>query len=597
MNKSGEWLALGSSKHGQLLVWEWQSESYILKQQGHLDSMNALAYSPDSQRIVTASDDGKVKVWDVKSGFCIVTFTEHSSGVTACEFAKKGNVLYTSSLDGSVRAWDLIRYRNFRTFTAPSRLSFSSLAVDPSGEVVCAGSPDSFDIHAWSVQNGQLLDQLSGHEGPVSALAFSADGSHLVSGSWDHTVRIWSIFGRSQTSEPLQLMADVLSVAFRPDGKQVAASTLDGQLSFWSVEDAVQLGGVDGRRDVSGGRKVSDRRTAATAEGTKSFNRITYSADGSCILAGGNSKFICLYDVGSGSLVKKFTVSVNTSLDGTQEILNSRDLTEAGPRELIDEAGEESDLEDRIDRALPGTKRGDPGSRRTRPEVRVMSVDFAPTGRAFCAASTEGLLVYSLDTEFIFDPFDLDIDITPSTIMSTLENAKKAASTNAIDEESTFLKALVMAFRLNESKLIRAVYEGIPPSDIPHVVRSVPTVYLPRLLRFVAYAAEETPHLEFNLLWIESLMSSHGRYFKDNSGTFAQELRAVQRAIDDIQDNLKRLTERNAYNLQYLLSQPVLADKETSGGPVLNPIDGDYSANDQHTDGADEDEDGWVGLE
>ena len=62
INKSGEWLAFGSSKHGQLLVWEWQSESYILKQQGHLDSMNALAYSPDGQKIVTAADDGKIKV-------------------------------------------------------------------------------------------------------------------------------------------------------------------------------------------------------------------------------------------------------------------------------------------------------------------------------------------------------------------------------------------------------------------------------------------------------------------------------------------------------------------------------------------------------
>lgn len=102
INKSGEWLAFGSSKHGQLLVWEWQSESYILKQQGHLDSMNALAYSPDGQRIVTAADDGKIKVWDVKSGFCIVTFTEHTSGVTACQFAKKGSVLFTASLDGSI---------------------------------------------------------------------------------------------------------------------------------------------------------------------------------------------------------------------------------------------------------------------------------------------------------------------------------------------------------------------------------------------------------------------------------------------------------------------------------------------------------------
>lgn len=45
---------------GQLLVWEWQSESYVFKQQGHFNNMAALAYSPDGQYIVTGGDDGKV---------------------------------------------------------------------------------------------------------------------------------------------------------------------------------------------------------------------------------------------------------------------------------------------------------------------------------------------------------------------------------------------------------------------------------------------------------------------------------------------------------------------------------------------------------
>ena len=81
---------------------------------------------------------------------------------------------------------------------------------------------------------------------------------------------------------------------------------------------------------------MSDRRTAATFAGTKSFTAVRYSADGSCVLAGGNSKYICLYDVQSGVLLKKFTVSVNLSLDGTQEFLNSKLLTEAGPQGLID---------------------------------------------------------------------------------------------------------------------------------------------------------------------------------------------------------------------------------------------------------------------
>ena len=592
INKTGEWLAFGASRLGQLLVWEWQSESYILKQQGHFDSINALTYSPDGQRIITTADDGKIKVWDTQSGFCVVTFTEHSSGVTACEFAKRGNVLFTSSLDGSVRAWDLIRYRNFRTFTAPTRLSFSSIAVDPSGEVVCAGSLDTFEIHIWSVQTGQLLDQLSGHEGPVSSLAFAPSGGTLVSGSWDHTVRVWSIFGRTQTSEPLQMQSDVLYVTFRPDSKQIAVSSLDGQLNFWSVSEATQESGIDARRDVSGGRKLADRRTAANVAGTKAFNCIAYSSDGTCVIAGGNSKYICLYDVQSGILVKRYTVSVNLSIDGTQEFLNSRNLTEAGLLGLIDTQGEASDLEDRIDRTLPGTTRGDPSTRRTRPAIRVPATAFSPTGRAFCAATTEGLLVYSLDTALSFDPFDLDIDITPSSTLNVLK-------------QKDFLLALVMAFRLNEAPLIRRVYEGIPVSDLSFVVKNLPTVYLARLLRFVAQATDETPHLEFNLRWIEALLRAHGPYLKDRQATFAAELRTVGKAIGRIQSDLKRLADENCYVIDYLVSQAsaggdqkkksaeqMLLDKYAGPAKVLADIDA------REVDGTeDEDmEDEWMGL-
>ncbi|RDW88252.1 periodic tryptophan protein 2 [Coleophoma cylindrospora] len=558
INRTGEWLAFGASKLGQLLVWEWQSESYILKQQGHFDSINSLVYSPDGQRVITTADDGKIKVWDVNSGFCIVTFTEHTSGVTACEFAKRGNVLFTSSLDGSIRAWDLIRFRNFRTFTAPTRLSFSSLAVDPSGEVVCAGSLDSFDIHIWSVQTGQLLDRLAGHEGPVSSLAFAPNGGLVVSGSWDHTVRIWSIFNRTQTSEPLQLQADVLDVAFRPDSLQLAVSTLDGQLTFWSVAEAQQESGVDGRRDVSGGRKISDRRTAANAAGNKSFGTIRYSSDGSCVLAGGNSKYICLYSTTSLVLLKKYTVSVNLSLSGTQEFLNSKLLTEAGPDALIDDQGEASDLEDRIDRTLPGSTRGgDTAARKRMPEVRVTGVAFAPTGRAFCAASTEGLLIYSLDTQPLFDPIDLDLTITPASTLHVLQ------------KEKDYLKALIMAFRLNETPLIRQVYEGIPPANINHVVSSIPTVYIPRLLRFVALQTEESPHLEFCLLWIQAILVNHGQWVADNRGMVDSELRIVGRAVGKIRDDLRRLAEDNVYMINYLLSQPSASAERDIEGEVL----------------------------
>ncbi|KAL2118407.1 hypothetical protein VTJ04DRAFT_8067 [Mycothermus thermophilus] len=594
INKSGEWLAFGASKLGQLLVWEWQSESYILKQQGHFDAMNALTYSPDGQRIVTAADDGKVKVWDIESGFCIVTFTEHTSGVTACEFAKKGNVLFTASLDGSVRAWDLIRYRNFRTFTAPERLSFSCMAVDPSGEVVAAGSIDSFDIHIWSVQTGQLLDRLSGHEGPVSSLAFAPDGGLLVSGSWDRTARIWSIFSRTQTSEPLQLQSDVLDIAFRPDSKQIAISTLDGQLTFWSVSEAQQISGIDGRRDVSGGRRITDRRTAANVAGTKSFNTIRYSMDGSCLLAGGNSKYICLYSATTMVLLKKFTVSVNLSLSGTQEFLNSKLITEAGPVGLLDDQGEASDFEDRIDRSLPGSKRGDPGARKKMPEVRVSGVAFSPTGMSFCAASTEGLLIYSLDSSVQFDPFDLNLEITPASTLAVLE------------QEKDYLKALVMAFRLNEAGLIQRVFQAIPHREIELVVEHFPAVYVARLLRFVAAQTEQSPHVEFCLLWIKALVDKHGAWLSANRGKVDVELRVVARAVAKMKDEVRRLADENVYMVDYLLQakeKPAAVNGEngaleaTEVKALPSTTTKQVTLDDIMQEDVEESEEEWIGLD
>ncbi|KAH8828903.1 WD40-repeat-containing domain protein [Flagelloscypha sp. PMI_526] len=548
---SGEWLAFGAKKIGQLLVWEWQSESYILKQQGHFFDMNTLAYASDGQTIATGGDDGKVKVWSATTGFCFVTFSEHTAPVSSVAFVKQGSVLFTASLDGTVRAYDLVRYRNFRTFTSPSPVQFSSLAVDPSGEVVAAGSTDSFEIYMWSVQTGKLLDVLTGHEGPVSSLDFSPAGANqLASGSWDGSVRVWNVFGRSRAVEPFTLNSDVLAVAFRPDGRELAASTLNGQIMLFNVEESKQTNTIEGRKDISGGRKADDRVSAANNSSGKSYNSLVYTADGHCILAGGNSKYVVLYDVreGEGVMVKKFQISENLSLDGTEEFLDSRKVNDAGINvDLIDTRGEESDLEDRLDMSLPGASRGagDMSIRRYRQEARTKCIRFSPTGRAWAAASTEGLLIYSLDDNVTFDPFDLSMDLTPQSTLSVLESKQ-------------YLTALVMAFRLNEQPLIQKVFESIPSSDITLISRQLPTVYLEKTLHFVANHLRETPHLEFDLMWAKTLLVTHGRYLRERKGEYASVFRMLQKELGSSQAEIGALCDENTATLSYLLDQAQL---------------------------------------
>jgi len=526
INPTGEWLAFGASKLGQLLVWEWQSESYVLKQQGHYYDMNTLAFSGDGQNIATGGEDGKVKLWNANSGFCYVTFPEHSASVSTVEFAKQGQVLFSASLDGTVRAFDLVRYRNFRTFTSPTPVQFCSLAVDPSGDVVCAGSLDTFEIYMWSVQTGKLLDVLSGHSAPVSGLAFSPTGNQLASSSWDRSIRLWPVFGRARGSEPITLSSEATALSFHPDGKEICAATLDGQLTFIDIVENQLLTVIEGRRDISGGRKVDDRLTAANNAASKYFNSVTYTADGSCVIAGGSSKYVCIYSRQEGVLVKKFQISENLSMDGTQEFLDSRKLTQAGAG--MDDIEDESDLEDRMDTTLPGAQRGDMSKRRVRREAKTTCVRFSQTGRSWAAASTEGLLIYSLDESTTFDPFDLSLDLTPESILSTLASRD-------------YLIALIMALRLSELPLIKQVYTAVPPSEIKLLARQIPPVYVEKLLSFIADQLEKSPHVEFDLLWVGSMLTAHGKWLRDRKGEMASVFRGLQKGLMGFEASITKL--------------------------------------------------------
>ena len=415
LNPSGEWIAFASSRLGQLLVWEWQSETYVLKQQGHYFDMRTTAYSPNGALMATGGDDCKVKVWNSRSGFCFCTFKDHTAPVTSVAFSKKGQVLLSASLDGTVRAYDLVRYRNFKVLAAPEPTQFSCVAIDASGEVVAAGSADSFGIFIWSLQTGRLLDILKGHEGPVSAVCFHPLTGKLASSSWDGSVRLWDIFG-DLTAEQFKHSCEVLTCSFSHSGETICCATMDGSLNFWDVSEGRQISTIEGRRDIAGGRLIGQAMTSKNSAAGKHFTSVCFSADDSCVVAGGSTKYMCIYHVKHKVLIKRFQISRNLSLDGILDLLSTRNLTEGGPREQIEDDSRDDDHLP----TLPGVKKGDLSSRRVPRAISCNELQFSPTGRSFCAATTEGLLIYSLDDDVLFDPFELDIEVTPENIKNTL---------------------------------------------------------------------------------------------------------------------------------------------------------------------------------
>uniref|UniRef100_A0A665SX53 Small-subunit processome Utp12 domain-containing protein n=1 Tax=Echeneis naucrates TaxID=173247 RepID=A0A665SX53_ECHNA len=488
INSSGDWIGFGCSGMGQLLVWEWQSESYVFKQQGHFNNMASLAYSPDGQYIVTGGDDGKVSVLHPA-----VTLT------------------YAG----------LIRFHVIIILLVACFYLTSDCGFFP-------------QVKVWNTNSG-LCFVLGGHEGPVSCLCFSPVQSILASTSWDRTVRLWDMLDSWQVKETLPLVSDGLVVAYRPDGQELAVATLNGEISFWNPHTATQTGSVSGRHDLEMGRKETDKITAKQSAKGKSFTSLCYSADGESMLAGGQSKFVCIYNIKEQMLVKKFEISCNLSFDAMEEFLDRRKMTEFGSLALVDEGAGDGDG---VNISLPGVRRGDMSSRHFKPEIRVSSLRFSPTGRSWAATTTEGLLIYSIDGSMVFDPYDLDLDVTPANIRKQLRLQE-------------WVSAIVMAFRLNEKALKQEVLETVPHAQIQVVCGFLPDIYVEKLLGFVATSLEKSGHLQFYMTWAQSLLMLHGQKLKNRSGSILPTLQALQKSIQRHFDNLSKLCDFNMYNIRY----------------------------------------------
>ena len=528
INPTGEWLGLGSSRLGQLLVWEWQSETYVAKQQGHLYGLNTLDYSSDGHYIASGGEDGKVKLWNASSGMSFVTFSEHVAPVTAVKFVGKGQgkAILSSSLDGTVRARDLLRYKNFRTMTTPTPVQLTSLSADPSGEVVCAGSVDPFQVFVWSLQTGRLLDVLSGHEGPIACMEFGSAvgsaGGMLATGSWDGTLKLWDVY-KSTCVETFEHGCDVLAVAFRPDGKEVACAAVNGSIYFWDIEEGQQVAVIEGQRDIAGGRLTTDARTAESSAKAKCFTCLTYTADGSCVLAGGRSKFICVYSVASGLLVKKFELSHNKSLEGLLDRLNSAAEQDGVRVDTLRPPVLDGDSEDELLAAstVPGAGKGSggrDGSRTTRPEIVASAIKFAPSGHDWTVATSQGLQVFSVDPALLFAPLDIDVTITPQSTMETLQRGELA-------------RALCMALQLGEGDLVRRVAIAVPPDAIAVVCRDIDVRLLGDVLRFLADELSLSRHVEFFLQWSAGIMEHFGGHVQSGAAGDVSVMPAVRALI------------------------------------------------------------------
>ena len=535
INPSGKWIAFGSKYLNQLFVWEWKSETYIYKQQGHMNDINVIAFSPEGGQLASGADDGRIKIFDVSSSNCLITFVEHTAKVTGLQYAlNKSNVLVSSSLDGTIRAYDLIKYKNFRIMTTPKQTQLICCSVDFSGEIVAAGSLDTYNIFVWSLKTGDLIDVLNGHTGPVSCLAFSHINDILVSGSWDNTVKMWELYTKKGISETYEHNSKITAVALSPNDKEVAVSTLNGELYTWDIETGAIKNILDVSRDIWGGRLNDEKISAKNAARNKFLNTIHYNLPGNLLICGGNSQYVLIYDMQYQILVKKFVLTHNRSLNGLLYKLNSK---YDNNKNLLQNENNGLDSEDELEyknkqkNILPGNKTA------LIPEVKINSIQFSNTNRSFAVGTTEGIYIFSLDKSLSFSKLSIGIEVT-------LKDAVDAFN------EGNYLKGIIYSIYLKKIDILEKYFDSIPISKVQLIADKIPFNLVSPLLDYLCNKLEKDINLQYIMIWINLLLKKNCRQLKNskNKAVFLNLYKSLMKVFKGIEN----IVEDNIYTIKYL---------------------------------------------
>jgi hypothetical protein len=214
-------------------VWDAIGGRAIRDLKGHTNRVICVSWSPDGERLATASWDGTVKVWDAIRGQELLTITGPTSEVWSVAWSPDGARLATGSRGGKTQVWDALHGRELRSFTGHSKRVIC-VSWSPDGTQLASGDETGM-AKVWDVGGGPEIHTLTGHMGEVRSVAWSPDGRRLATGSADGTAKVWDAAGGRELLTLSGHSGFIRSVSWSPDGRRLATGGDDGTARVWEA--------------------------------------------------------------------------------------------------------------------------------------------------------------------------------------------------------------------------------------------------------------------------------------------------------------------------------------------------------------------------
>jgi WD40 repeat protein len=388
----GQRLATASEDH-TVKVWRTDTGQELITLVGHVDGVAGVAFSPNGERLASAGYDNTVRVWDSASGLVCFTLVGHVAPVMDVAYSPDGQRLTTASLDDTIKVWSA---KGGHAVEAIPGIALGGLVFSPDGRYLagrCGQRPNEAVV--LDAATGKEVRILKGHEMQVAALVYAPDGKQLASLSLDNTVRVWDTT-TGQAIRTLQFGGkptggtDARGLAYSSDSKLIAAASRE-TVKVWDASTGQELHNFhhpaatvtfspDARRlawAASDGLKVRDAVTGNEIYAINgSFEVVFFSRDGLRLIALG-SEDVKFLDAITGKEAMSLPHRTGQRLDLAALSPDGRRLALVDGRNVIrfwdTSSGEEA-------LALSGHASS------------VVGLAFSPEGRRLVSADADGVM-------------------------------------------------------------------------------------------------------------------------------------------------------------------------------------------------------------
>ncbi|CUA75297.1 Vegetative incompatibility protein HET-E-1 [Podospora anserina] [Rhizoctonia solani] len=207
-------------------------------------SSRFVSFSPDGKRVVFPSHDKTICIRNISDGTLLHSPLQYGPHFSPVTFSPDGALIAYGSYDGTVQLCN-IHDGTFLASLALAHRDCYSIAFTPDGTRLISVSDD---IRVWTISDGSLAPHRCDFHSKIDmkAATVSPDGTRVASAGSapDYTVQVWNTDGSPVAGPFVGHSYIISSVAFSPDGTRVISNAYDGTIRVWNVRDGLLLAPV-----------------------------------------------------------------------------------------------------------------------------------------------------------------------------------------------------------------------------------------------------------------------------------------------------------------------------------------------------------------